>query len=46
MSQVIDWKLILYIERKVSIGSANAARVAGRAEASNASNIIVRTAIK
>ena len=36
----------LYIERRASIGSADAARLAGSAEASSASNIMIRTAVR
>jgi len=35
----------LYIERRASIGSAEAARVAGSAEASSASNIMITTVV-
>jgi hypothetical protein len=43
--QGVNWKLILYIERKAPIGSAEAARAAGSAEASSASSIMIRTAV-
>jgi hypothetical protein len=35
----------LYIERRTSVGSAEAARIAGTAEARSAMSIIMRTAV-